>query len=342
MIIEPYLQIRSNTIFQYNLAPRIPRSIEMKNMLAQHLRQQHTYSGTLTPGAKKRLTKAIEFLMMSTKHQTIYNTVTHRNQPFRLSFVTLTISETARNITGKEAHAKLLEPFLQWMRRVHNVNMYIWKAELQKRGQIHYHITTDTFIHWREIQEKWNDLQKSAGYLENFYKKFGHYKPNSTDVHSVRKMNNMGGYLLKEIVKSFQNEKSLGGKVWDCSMNIKAAKYYTTIADSSYSQKLEDLIKQKRCRFIATDHCTIYRTMDQDAADILSDADKAEYMNHINNVRGIVALPVKPKNVKQKQIIYDIEPIRAFKVRDVKMRFASNIDNAFTDLTFDGRLFSTS
>ena len=342
MFAEPYLQIRSNTIFQYNLAPRIPRSVEMKNLLSQHLRQQNTYSGTLTPGAKKRLTKAIEFLMMATKHQTIVNPVTSRSQPFRLSFITLTVSETERNLTGKEAHSKLLEPFLQWMRRVHNVNMYVWKAELQKRGQIHYHITGDTFIHWREIQNKWNELQKNAGYLENFFKKYGHYKPNSTDVHSVRKMHNMGGYLLKEIVKSFQNEKSLGGKVWDCSMNIKASKYYTTIADSCYSDKLELLIKEKKCKFLATDHCTIYRIIDRPAHEVLTDRDKAEFMQHIDNVRGVVAVPVKPKAVRKKEIVYDIEPVRAVRNREIKMRFASNIDNAFTDLTFDGRLFSSS
>jgi hypothetical protein len=75
---------------------------------------------------------------------------------------------------------------------------------------------------------------------------------------------------------------------------------------------------------------------------VLTDRDKAEFMQHIDNVRGVVAVPVKPKAVRKKEIVYDIEPVRAVRNREIKMRFASNIDNAFTDLTFDGRLFSSS
>jgi hypothetical protein len=34
--------------------------------------------------------------------------------------------------------------------------------------------------------------------------------------------------MLKEFIKTIQNSKSVNGKVWDCSDNLKGVKYFTT------------------------------------------------------------------------------------------------------------------
>lgn len=258
------------------------RSIQA--LLTQNMIETPKYSGKLCPGAKKRLTKAIEFMVMQSEKRSkekIYNPVTHRLQPFRIGFLTLTIYSTNRNITGKEAHKTCLEPFLKFLRQTTGVKSYIWKAELQKRGQIHYHLTIDAFVHWKKIQDKWNQLQKRAGYLDAYYHKYGHWQPNSIKIHSTKKIRNIGVYLTKEIAKTFQNEKSLGGKVWDCSKNLKALKYFVVHESLDYSF-INQMVKEKKMTCIETDHCYIYQTAPP-AYEFLSEENKQLYKQHIYN-----------------------------------------------------------
>ena len=279
------LQFRSNTIYQYNQFIDNPKRLISQQLLKENLRNSETYSGLLKPGAKKRLTKAIELLVMSTKDRKIKNPVTGKNQLFRLSFLTLTIYSTDRNISGKEAHKKTLAPFLQWMRRKHNCLLYVWKAELQARGQIHYHLTSDCFIPYKEILNKWNELQRSAGYLDSFYKKYNHWKPNSIDIHSVKKVKNLSGYLIKEVTKNLQNAESIGGKVWDCSQNLKSGSYFTTVADSDYCGRINELIDEGKIEPVYTDHCIIFKMINAQAANVLSKNDRDLYDQKMNEIR---------------------------------------------------------
>lgn len=305
MITESYLQIRSDSIIQYNLAPReVFKSVSRLESIAK-FKEVDTYTGELTPGAKKRLTKAIELLVMSSKRREIYNPVSKNMQPFQLSFITLTFSDSNRIIPGKEAHRLCLEPFLQWLRRVHKCYSYVWKAEFQtkERVQLHYHITCDTFIHWEEIRNKWNELQSRAGYMNEYYKEKGHYDANSTDVHSTKHVRKLGRYLIKAVVKEMgivgemgkdlQNDFSVNGKVWDCSLNLKNTPYYTTVADWDYSERISKAIKNGYIEAFYTDHCNIFKFKKHNAAVILRDTDWFNYSELMSTITERELRPVR-------------------------------------------------
>lgn len=305
MFTEPYLQFRSNTILQYNIAPRPPKGSQafehralIQSRLYDNLREHATYTGILTPGAKKRLTRCIELLIQSAKHQTVIHPTKGYKFPFKVGFMTLTIHSPDRNITQKEAHSTCLEPFLQWVRRVHGCKLYLWKAELQMRGQIHYHITLGTFIHYNDIRKKWNELQQRAGYLNEFHAQYGHYDAPSTEIKSVRKVSNLPGYILKEVTKSYQNANSVHGKVWDCSNNLKESKYYVTVADGDYSQRICKAIDSGEVQAVYTDHCTIFRVINKPAHYLLSQSDKAEYVKLMDSVRTQDVIRVKAVKVE--------------------------------------------
>lgn len=314
MILVPYLQIRANSIYSFQInEDRSYTGRSIQSLLTQNLREHATYTGTLKQGAKKRLTKAIDFMVMSTKERKIFNPVTHRKQPFQVGFITLTFHSTNRNITGKEAHKTCLEPFIKWMRQVHGCKSYIWKAELQKRGQIHYHLTTDVFIHWKAMRDKWNELQHRAGYLDTFFAKYGHWDANSIDVHSTKSKLGLSGYLIKEIAKSFQNEKTIGGKVWDCSMNLKVCKYFSVNERMDYAF-VNQMVKDKEMKVIETDHCFIYQFFNKPASCILSSDKLLEYNAYMATVRNeAVIQPVVKKEVRNevKEVLErSIVPVR--------------------------------
>ncbi len=283
---ENRLQIRQNAIIGYTYTEYPPdntRYYTKKQRLAKKESRKKAYSGSLTTGAKKRLTKSIELLCQTIKPRRIYNTTTKTRHTHRLAFITLTIHKTDK-ITAKDAYTKALSPFLRWMRYNHKVNMYIWKVEEQKRGQIHYHITTPAYIPHHEIKDKWNNLCSKAGWLNEYYEKNGHFNPNSTDIHSVRSVKNLSGYLLKEYCKSIQNPHTQG-KVWDCSLNLKAYGYYTIIEKTSNNNMLSELIERSPQRVTITEFCLIINTKGLSQNAIMTLENLHQYDTHKNKIR---------------------------------------------------------
>lgn len=298
----PYLQFRSNSIIRYTLPENQNfRTKELSDRLTAILTKQKTYSGVLCTGTKKRLTRALETMVMcKTRH---------------LVFLTLTIYSPDRNINAKEAYKRCLGPFLQWMRRHKRVKMYVWKAELQERGQVHYHLTIDNFIDKTEVEQEWNRLQINAGYVDmsRYVEKFGHDVVPSTKIHNVYNETDMVGYLKKQIFgeydaraktyavinefsKDIQNEINIGGKVWDCSMNLKAGQLFTTLEDSVYDRALNKAVAEKKIELIATDQCIIYKFKSERPTDFIQQYDKKHWRAWLKTVdRHVDRLPKPPE-----------------------------------------------
>jgi hypothetical protein len=285
----------------------------MANMSKQ---QQQQYSGGMTSGARKRLAKAITIMTQAVKPKWVYNAVTLKYQYHTFSFLTLTIA-SPKNITARQAYDNLLAPFLDWMRKTMQVKTYIWKAELQKRGQIHYHITTPAWIHHREIRNKWNALQRSAGLLDDYATEHGHFNPNSTDVHNTRNIRKMDQYLVKELAKSFaavnveainevnnlvargELEPSLAdekikeieekkittiGKIWDCSNDLAGVGYFTIPLTGHHRQQILQWIKEKKAREKTEDFYQLVYVDDADPPEILSGDERTGLVNYLHEV----------------------------------------------------------
>jgi hypothetical protein len=216
---------------------------------------------------------------------------------FKLSFITLTIHSPNKIITAKDGHKNCLEPFLQWARRQYGLNTYLWKAEHQKRGQLHYHITSTSYIPMKEIQKKWNELQARNGYLDHYYRKKGHYNAPSTKINKVWRENDLAGYMTKEFAKCYQNEKSVGGKVWDCSKNLKCGDYYTLETDGltnrNYLPVINAMARAGTVRSIVHEKCIIHKFNFQ-AIDILSFEDKKEYCEYLKDIENDNLIRIRP------------------------------------------------
>ena len=219
--------------------------------------RQLAYKGKFSDSAKKRMARAIDILIQTTKITYGLNEVTGKRQRHFLSYITLTIPATG-DLTAEQGYHGLLKHFLQWLRRTKKVNTYIWKAEFQQRGQLHYHITTPAWIHYQEIKDKWNNLLQKVGMLSEYYAKQGHNNANSTDIHEVRNITGLCGYLKKEYYKSIQN-KDTTGKIWDCSENLKAHKYYTVDFEPELFVRAGELRERGLTTEIECEQCFIIK-----------------------------------------------------------------------------------
>lgn len=274
----PVMQIRDGYVLVYyeQLYSRRWANNALQRQRLVTVRKK-AYSGDITTGARKRMAKAITLMSQVVKPTWITNPVNQRDQLHRFSFVTLTIA-SSKLLTAREGYQLLLQHFLQWLRRTKGVELYVWKAELQKRGQLHYHLVFPNFIHYLEIRNKWNALQKEAGLLDDYAREHGHFCPNSTDIHETYGVKNMRAYIMKEMgkaananrfrakqivesliqagevpecqkeqfIQEYTGDLVMEGKVWDCSECLGAGKYYTVALTDRHVDFLDKLVQGKK------------------------------------------------------------------------------------------------
>lgn len=179
---------------------------------------------------KRRLTDTISWLVYQQKWKTVYNPKSRKNVKFKLNFITVTLPATQVH-SDSDIKIKVFRPFLDSLRRKFKVNSYIWRAEKQKNGNLHFHIITGTWVDWLELRNVWNNCTEKLGYLSRFISKHGSVSPNSTDVKSTKKIKKVGAYLAKYMAKGVEGSSGDGGRVvkgriWGCSENLSKMKAF--------------------------------------------------------------------------------------------------------------------
>jgi len=123
---------------------------------------------------------------------------------YKLVFITLTLSSVQLH-SDRVIKQRLLQPFLRVLRNRFKCGNYIWKAEVQDNGNIHFHIITDVFIHYMELRSVWNTIQDNLGYVERSKSS----NPNSTDIHAICRSDFVNEYLSYVSKKDDYKKKNL-------------------------------------------------------------------------------------------------------------------------------------
>lgn len=186
---------------------RNPRTLSESFLENEKNLLDNSTGGKLSRKAIQNLKNSINWLCFSARKKRVFMKETNKNFLFKVNFITLTLPDTKEVITSSDLQKKLLNPWLTYMRQNYNLKHYVWRLEFQANGKLHVHICTDTFLHHQKIRDVWNRLLDKNGYMDLFYKNNKHRDPNSTDVHSTRKIKNMGAYLAKYMGKKGNSYK---------------------------------------------------------------------------------------------------------------------------------------
>lgn len=225
-----------------------------------------TPGGVMSRRARQRMEHAIKWLLFMSPKKKHYSRDMQRWIEFRLTFLTFTLSSQQKH-TDQFIKSQCLNQLITELRREYLMRHYIWRAEKQANGNIHFHLVTNVFIPWWVIQAKWNRIQDKLGYIDsytekmrktvhcftdyyNIYKGQGSYmqllkrynqgissgwrKPNSTDIHSLKKVKNVAAYLCKYMAKELpegireiediKDELLVNGKLWGLSESLSSFK----------------------------------------------------------------------------------------------------------------------
>ena len=223
----------------------------------QHLLESDRKAkGTLSKIAYRKLNKAIDYMVATSHKKTVKEKVYGKTVSFQLAFITLTLPSKQQH-SDHEITSQCLNQFLTEMKKKHNVSRFVWRAEKQANGNIHYHIIVNNFVPWNDLRNDWNRIVNKLGYVDRFQEKNGRKQPNSTDIHSTRKIRDLKNYISKYMSKT-EEGREVSGRIWSCSHELSNAKGYYSEIDSVLQKELETIKNSGKVRIYQSDYFTVY------------------------------------------------------------------------------------
>lgn len=219
----PVLQVRQDCILgymQYQFTHRPPPQFGIRENIENS--GVSGYSGLVKTAAARRLLAVVDVMIQSSRVRMVPRPG-GKVFPFRLGFITLTIPGPIRK---PEEVQVVFNKFTQWLR--YTKTSYVWKAEFQERGQVHYHLILNRFLPWKKILYAWNSRLKKAGMLNEWAAKYGHFMPNSCDARSVKmgKGKSLAKYLAKYLSKDLSADPKMKiAKWWGASRNLTTKRF---------------------------------------------------------------------------------------------------------------------
>lgn len=214
----PVMQIRTWGLLAYDRKEFDGKSEVRSNQSRERI---VSYTGKMTTYSRKKIKRAIQLIVATAKDKEATHFKSGKAFKFKLNFITLTLPALQGEITDK-AIKVCLDNWIKRAKRKHNLKSYVWRAERQKNGNIHFHMITDTYIRYDHIRNDWNSVLGKTGLVKKYQDKNGQKQPNSTDVHAIHKVRNLSQYFIKYMSKDHkEGEEPISGKIWDCSANLK-------------------------------------------------------------------------------------------------------------------------
>lgn len=279
-----------------------------------------TYNGYMSKNTARKVKENINVLILILK----YGSKGAR----RPTFVTLTLPATQLH-DDNEIKRNMLNDFIRNMKRKTDTRHNVWRAEPQKNGNIHFHLLMDTFIEWKLIRGHWNRIMNRYGYIDEYRKNMNNFhkngftirkdllprwtiekqkaayqygiksnwsNPNTTDIHALYRTKSVGAYITKYMCKSDTTGRTIKGRIWGATKEVKKLKYYTdTVAIHDFLHTannyevidyLQEIEKDLNTRAIHEDYFSLY-THKTSSDDLLKSKSKtlyAKYCDYYQNI----------------------------------------------------------
>lgn len=141
---------------------------------------------------------------------------------FRQGFLTLTLPGVA-TADHKAIKRKVLDPFFTYARNVLGLRDYVWTAELQDRGEIHFHVLVNQFLDKGRIRRAWNEACARSGIVSMSEA----IEQPSTEIEGVKSYNGSKAYAAKYLGKALKSGAIIG-RIWSGSHSVTGFGSITT------------------------------------------------------------------------------------------------------------------
>ncbi|WP_047788777.1 rolling circle replication-associated protein [Tenacibaculum mesophilum] len=237
---------RINDLDSFENVAKLEFKHQLHQMIMAKKGKQIKQLGTLSESQVKKCRKAIE-CMVSTVLFSRDKKVDYKTQQY-LAFVTLTLP--VKQFHSDKELRKAQTRYIENLQKTYNVKHYVWKAEPQKNGNIHFHLLIDRWIDWTVHRKLWNKQLNKLGYIDKYQQKHGDRNPNTIDVHSLKKdkkgrrLKNITKYIVKYMTKKEFGKRAIIGKIWGCANATKKLDYPRYAEGETYFYKIIELINK--------------------------------------------------------------------------------------------------
>ncbi len=205
-----------------------------------------TIEGKLSINAARKIKNAIRWLIASSDWKMTYEKSRKKKVGWKINMCTLTFHE---NLQDDNKARKLLSQWLEMAKYRWELQHYIWKAEPQERGAIHFHLTTGIYIPHTEIKYTWNRLLSKHG--------LNSVEDNSTDIHAIVNVKSHENYLSEYFLneKKHEGRRKIKGRLWGCSHGLsQAGKQYVSLTEDDSKAFQYDARKESLYNKIVSEH----------------------------------------------------------------------------------------
>ncbi len=245
----PFISISATSVTQYYrtldavtmdfLSPTKKNEFGVEEKIKPPVFSKHR--GVLSEKGRRNLNRSINNFLLSVDSDILINGKGKDN----IAFVTLTLPSSQIKSysmhyikhyhSDKEIKSKCFNQFLTEIKENKGVKDFVWVAEKQINGNIHFHLLIDKNIDKNYIRTLWNRIINKLGYVDRYAEKmrkltFEDYKklrskekksdeqllksfqygidtnwldPNSTDIARLKKVQNIGAYISKYMTKGY-------------------------------------------------------------------------------------------------------------------------------------------
>lgn len=173
------------------------------------------FNGNLSQRSQKKILNIVQNWVDTIDYMNVKNQKSSKSQKNQIVLITLTLSSKQQH-TDQYIKREMLNRFIiQMMRKLPFVN-YLWKAEAQQNGNIHFHILIDKYFNKEDLQMLWNQIQIDNEYHPPTILSKENLGLPSTRIEALYNKDDSVAYVAKYIQKN-EGKKLINGRLWGCS-----------------------------------------------------------------------------------------------------------------------------
>lgn len=210
-------------------------------------------------------------------------------QAGRMRFVTLTLPASQQH-SDNELKRVFSTWFLGLLKRKFGVENYVWRAETQKTGGLHFHVLIDRPVPHTALRRIWNSCLEPLGYIDRYRANqkawhskgfkvrpelFGQWNakkqreayekgvidnwsnPNTTDIHALKNVKNVVAYVVKYVSKN-NPSRAVEGRLWGCSDGLRELERFTVKEEPGLMQLLAKSVEEGECKLVSGEGWSFY------------------------------------------------------------------------------------
>lgn len=235
---EIRVALRSKAMFVYRSKDKGTGRNSVQDTSKAQLAKKYTAKG-LSATAKKDIRRRVD----NWEHAVIASQQMwskgreRRRRYFVLITLTLCAKQTEDDKTIKRRY---LNVWLQNLERVHKGINWLWVAECQHNGNIHFHVVVDRWVAFEWIKHTWNRVMSNGDMVERYRARFHKDDPPSVNVKGQKAMGNPAAYITKYLTGE-KKVRDMDGRCWGCCDRLRDL--------DRLSLPFGDLIETDICRY---------------------------------------------------------------------------------------------